>query len=141
MNITFFSDTHLIFNRIDLPGGDLLIHAGDLTMNGTEPNIRKALEYLNSIPNYRYKVFIAGNHDFLFEARPDKIKEILKDFPDLIYLENSSVEIEGLKIWGSPITPWFHDWAFNRIRGEAIKKYWDEIPNDLYILITHGPPF
>ncbi|MEL6848269.1 MAG: metallophosphoesterase, partial [Bacteroidota bacterium] len=56
------------------------------------------------------------------------------------YLEDESVEIGGLHIYGSPITPWFFDWAFNRQRGEEIKTYWDKIPANTDILITHGPP-
>src|SRR5690606_9104680 len=43
--------------------------------------------------------------------------------------------------WGSPITPYFHNWAFNRKRGAKIKAHWDLIPDDTDILITHGPPF
>lgn len=46
MNITLFSDTHLIFKRTDLPGGDILIHGGDLTMDGTEKSVIQSLNYL-----------------------------------------------------------------------------------------------
>jgi Icc-related predicted phosphoesterase len=60
--------------------------------------------------------------------------------PDnLIYLNDSQIVIEGIKIWGSPIQPWFYDWAFNRQRGADIKKHWDLIHADTDILITHGP--
>ena len=59
----------------------------------------------------------------------------------IIYLNDSGIEIEGTKFWGSPIQPWFHDWAFNRVRGEEIKRHWDLIPMDTDVLITHGPPF
>jgi Icc-related predicted phosphoesterase len=45
-----------------------------------------------------------------------------------------------LKIYGSPITPFFHNWAFNKHRGEQIAKYWAAIPDDVDILVTHGPP-
>jgi Icc-related predicted phosphoesterase len=50
--------------------------------------------------------------------------------------------IEGLKIWGSPITPWFYGdrWAFNKHRGEEINNVWNTIPNDTDVIITHGPP-
>ena len=51
------------------------------------------------------------------------------------------VEIDGIKIWGSPITPYFYGWAYNRNRGEEIKKHWDLIPDDIDILVTHGPAF
>jgi Icc-related predicted phosphoesterase len=50
------------------------------------------------------------------------------------------VELDGLKFWGSPVTPWFHNWAFNRI-DDKINEHWDLIPNDINVLITHGPPY
>ena len=65
---------------------------------------------------------------------------ILEDH-GIIYLNDSGVVIDGLKIWGSPIQPDFFNWAFNRKRGEEIKKHWDLIPNDTNILITHGSPY
>jgi Icc-related predicted phosphoesterase len=49
--------------------------------------------------------------------------------------------LNGIKIWGSPVTPWFFNWAFNRHRGDPIKKHWDLIPGDTDVLITHGPVF
>ncbi|MEI6873153.1 MAG: UvrD-helicase domain-containing protein, partial [Verrucomicrobiota bacterium] len=55
-------------------------------------------------------------------------------------LLNSGVTIEGLKIWGSPYSPRFFDWAFNCDRGEDIAQHWRLIPDDTDILITHGPP-
>ena len=92
-----------------------------------------------SAQKHQYKIFIAGKHDFWFESRPHEIQELIPD--NLIYLENSGVTIEGINIWGSPIQPWFEDWAFNRNRGADIKKYWDLIPSNTNILITHGPPY
>jgi len=55
-------------------------------------------------------------------------------------LNDSGVTIEGIKFWGSPITPFFHDWAFNRWPA-GIKPHWDLIPEEVDVLITHGPPF
>ncbi len=142
INITLISDTHLVFNDVNsLPGGDILIHAGDVSKRGRIDEIYEFLTFFESIPNYKHKVFIAGNHDFRFEDDPNSIMELLNRFPNLNYLENKLIEIEGIKIWGSPIQPWFHDWAFNRTRGDQIKKYWDMIPADIDILVTHGPPF
>ena len=75
----------------------------------------------------------------MFETDSSLAKDIISDLgKDLIYLEDSGVEIEGIKFWGSPVTPWFHDWAFNRL--SDIKHHWDLIPVDTTILITHGPP-
>ena len=118
---------------------DLLIHAGDMSMMGTETEIEQFLKWYSSI-RAKYKVLIAGNHDFLFEKQRMIAKDLLAKYPDIIYLETEEVVIEGIKIYGEPRQPWFHSWAFNVERGEAIKRYWDAIPEDVNILVTHGPP-
>jgi hypothetical protein len=56
------------------------------------------------------------------------------------YLQDDEVTIQGLRIYGSPWQPEFHDWAFNVKRGPDIKRYWDQIPEGLDLLVTHGPP-
>lgn len=57
-----------------------------------------------------------------------------------IYLQDSEVVIDGWRIWGSPWQPEFCDWAFNLPRGSKLKEKWDLIPDDIDVLITHGPP-
>ena len=90
--------------------------------------------------DFGYKILIAGNHDFYFEREADE--QIEKIIPNgIIYLKDTGTTIEGLRIWGSPITPWYFNWAFNRHRGESIQRHWDLIPNQVDILITHGPVF
>ena len=139
MKIICISDTHGLHNNVSLPDGDLLIHAGDVTSRGTRQEVLDFINWFESLKQYTYKIFIAGNHDFFFEdAIESEVKNLLPD--NLIYLNDSGVEIEGIKIWGSPIQPEFYNWAFNRKRGSAIKKHWDLIPDDTDILITHGPP-
>jgi Icc-related predicted phosphoesterase len=54
-------------------------------------------------------------------------------------LEDTTAVIEGYKIHGSPISPFFCSWAFNRYRGLDIQAHWDMIPSDVEVLITHGP--
>lgn len=124
--------------NVVIPPCDMLLCAGDISYRGKEKNVRKFLTWFSSRPA-KYKIFVAGNHDFIFEKNPEQARAILDEFPDVIYLENSSVEVEGLKIWGSPWTPWFHNWAFNA-RTEKIRSVWSQIPDDTDILITHGPP-
>lgn len=136
IKIVLISDTHDCYPRV--PDGDILIHAGDLTMRGTHQQISQAGNWLRSLP-HKHKVVIAGNHDFLFERNQAQALEALGD--GICYLENTGVTLERLRIWGSPVQPWFYDWAFNVQRGEAIRKIWDRIPHGLDILITHGPPF
>jgi predicted phosphohydrolase len=135
MRIVLISDTHDQYPQV--PCGDILIHAGDLTMRGDAASIVKAGDWLRSLP-HKHKVVIAGNHDFLFERNSGIALEYLGS--GIYYLENTGMFLEGLMIWGSPVQPEFCNWAFNVERGEAIRKYWDKIPYDLDILITHGPP-
>ena len=79
---------------------------------------------------------------FLSYARNAKVCEKCRPMAKKIrYLENGSCEFGGLKFWGSPVQPEFMDWAFNVKRGPDIKKYWDMIPDDTDVLITHGPPW
>lgn len=131
------SDTHSQHGFLtNLPEADMIVHSGDVSKRGTKQQVQDFLAWYSSLP-YRYKIFIAGNHDFLFEQDPELVKSLIPD--NLIYLENSGIEIEGIKFYGSPISPWFYNWAFNRHRGEEIRKYWDMIPADTNFLITHGP--
>lgn len=140
MKILFLSDTHSQHRKLnDLPEADILIHGGDVSKMGRDHEVEDFMRWFSGL-EYRYKIFIAGNHDFFFEGEtPKSIKRFLNE--NTFYLHNSSVEIEGLKIWGSPYTPTFFNWAFNLDRGKAIEKVWKDIPADTDILITHGPPF
>lgn len=139
MKIVTISDTHGKHHQLDLPSGDLLIHAGDISSRGRILEVQDFLEWFQA-QDFRHKIFIAGNHDFFFErATEEEIEAIIPN--NITYLNDSGVEIEGIQIWGSPITPWFFNWAFNRFRGAAIEEHWRLIPDTTDILITHGPPY
>lgn len=138
MDITFISDTHGLHGRLKLNAGTILIHAGDVTEYGSEDEVADFLYWFSRQP-FTYKIFIAGNHDLLLEAcTTSKRRKMISS--DIIYLQNSGIEIEDLKVWGSPVTPYFLGMAFNARQGPEIKKYWNKIPADTDILITHGPP-
>jgi len=122
-----------------LPEADVIIHGGDISKVGKEYEVEDFVDCFSNL-NYQHKIFIAGNHDFFFERETNKnIQHILNN--NIIYLHNSEVEIEGIKIWGSPYTPRFFNWAFNLDRGTDLEKNWQQIPADTDILVTHGPPF
>jgi Icc-related predicted phosphoesterase len=144
MKIVSFTDSHnqhRVLSSFDwLPPADVLLFGGDMSMSGTRGEVADFFDWFFRLDQYKHKIFIAGNHDFLFERHPDVIKNTV--FPENVhYLEDHEVVIDGVKFWGSPITPWFHNWAFNRDRGDDIKKHWDKIPLDTNVLITHGPPY
>jgi predicted phosphohydrolase len=136
MRIVCLSDTHNLHQRIRVPEGDLLLHAGDATMRGTAPEIAAFFAWLSTLP-HAHKVVIAGNHDFLFEREPAVARALVHG---AVYLEDSAIEIEGLRIWGSPWQPWFYDWAFNLRRGAPLREKWDLVPEGTDVLVTHGPP-
>lgn len=131
MKVVCISDTHEQHRNLEIPEGDLLIHSGDITFSGEAHVVKDFMEWFKDQP-HKHKIFIAGNHDDFFETR---------SVNHGIELRDSGISIEGLNVWGSPMTPTFGVWAFMANRGLAIKAYWDKIPPDTDILITHGPPF
>jgi len=140
MKFWHFGDSHTYHNQLEIPPVEMVIFSGDCS-NTRDPlnnqnEIRDFLSWFGELP-IKYKVFVAGNHDVSLETQ-HIVKE---DFEDkgIVYLCNEEVEIEGVKIWGSPYTPTFGDWSFMKPR-HKIGQIWDQIPYDIDIVITHGPP-
>lgn len=148
MEITFISDTHNKHDQISVGSGDMIIHSGDATSRGTDYEIEMFFKWF-AAQDFKHKIFVPGNHDLTIEAIPE---EYMKECNALgiHMLIDRSVTIDGIKIWGSPVTPWFGDWAWNRARNgteaalyncDFIFPHWDKIPWDTDILVTHGPPY
>jgi Icc-related predicted phosphoesterase len=126
----------------EVPNGDFLLLAGDLG-----PNVNCAwseakwfdeifYSWLEALPHKR-KIVIAGNHDFAFETHLNSIS-----FPsDVIYLCDSGIVIDGIQFWGSPrnCTKNPQVWAFAGT-DDMLAHYWDLIPENIEILLTHTPP-
>lgn len=138
--IVCVSDTHRQLEQIEIPDGDILIHAGDLTMQGRRVEIATELQKLAQLP-HAVKIFIAGNHDRLFEKDPMLARSLVRDVTSagVVYLEESYTVVQGLKIWGSPWQPAFGNWAFNYDRAEGVER-WSTMPDDADVVVTHGPP-
>ena len=145
MRITFISDTHTKHGQLQLPGGDLLIHAGDSMNSGHY--VEELKPFLSWFENQNYDecVFIAGNHDRIFETHPESTVELVNEY-DVEYLEDRETTYTNfidreVKIYGSPWQPEFYNWAFNLPRsGKELERVWSDIPDDVDILVTHGPP-
>ena len=137
MRLVLISDTHGLHDRLEIPDGDILIHAGDMSNVGEVDEIRDFADWFASCP-HKHKLIIAGNHDFLFESEPAKARSLLRN---CVYLQDSESVIGGLRFYGSPYTPRFFDWAFNQDRGPVSAARWAKIPAGIDVLITHGPPF
>ncbi|KAH3751848.1 hypothetical protein DPMN_186425 [Dreissena polymorpha] len=163
LRVVCISDTHAKHPQ-RVPVGDILLHAGDFTNVGGAAEVKQFNDFLGSLP-HPVKVVIAGNHDLTFDedmvknrrdylSRNFRINEEvferkLAEFgvktckellTNCVYLEDASVNVCGLKIYGAPWQPEFCDWGFNLSRGEACLQKWNLIPDDTDILITHGPP-
>lgn len=147
MKITFISDTHNKHAQVtsSLPGGDLLIHAGDMSSMGHKHEIQQFLKWFNGLNNYTHKIFIAGNHDWGFQENPVMCKEQLDFYNKVTYLQDN-LEVIGedyetpVKVYGSPWQPEFYNWAFNLPRmGKELEVKWNDIPMNTDILVTHGP--
>lgn len=135
MKIVCISDTHKYEEDIELPEGDILVHSGDIDAR-TQTDLLKFNHWLGST-NFKYRIFIPGNHDFIFQNNFLFSKNLITNANVLC---DSLVEIEGVKFWGSPWTPRFGGWAFMLSRGNSLKEKWDVIPENIDVLITHGPP-
>lgn len=156
--IDMLSDTHSQQGRFKCEGGDILLHSGDFTSRGTSLEVELFMLWMAD-QDYSHKVVIPGNHDWDLEKNFEYWRE--KFAKNGIHLLNDSgVVLRGIQdddgapyeipVWGSPVQPWFHSWAFNRARDleqaqmlqiKEIKPHWDLIPADTEILLTHGPAY
>lgn len=141
MKIWHISDTHTYHYLLSIPEGiDMVIFSGDCSnpksLYLNEPQVREFIRWYSSL-NIKYKIFVAGNHDTSVEK--GYINKMDFQSNGIIYLENDFIEIEGLKIWGSPYTPTYGEWAFMKAR-HKIGVLWENIPLDTDIVIIHGPP-
>lgn len=152
LRLVCISDTHNLTDKLVLPAGDVLVHAGDFSNVGKPKEVLHFNEFLSRQP-FAHKVVIAGNHDIIFDLanyrslaprfHPGVFFDAAAAKASLTgctYLEDSGCVIDGVKFWGSPWQPNFYDWAFNETRGAPIAKFWAKIPAGVDVLMTHGPP-
>jgi Icc-related predicted phosphoesterase len=138
MKLACLSDTHTFYEEVSVQPADVLIHAGDWNCYYSK-SLKKFIKWLKKQP-VKHCVVVAGNHDKFAEQENKKTREYFEK-AGIHYLENSGVEIDGVKFWGSPYTPKFMNWWFMSERGDKILTHWKKIPAGTDVLITHGPPF
>lgn len=155
------SDTHNSLPK--LPAGDVLIHAGDLTNQGTFSELQKTVAWLEKAP-FECKLVVAGNHDITLDPlfyekygsrfhnqnaqNADECIRLLKGSSSLTYLKHEAKAIRLTKedgpqthftVFGSPYSPSRGLWAFGYAAEEA-DALWAQVPLDSDIVITHTPP-
>ncbi|CAD5231502.1 unnamed protein product [Bursaphelenchus xylophilus] len=151
VRIVCISDTHEKLGEIvdRIPNGDILLHCGDFTNNGSKDAIEEFDRLMGTLP-HPVKLVVAGNHDLGFDNTEDESLRYVYDvgkgtkrgyelLKNVTVLHDQMVEVCGLKIYGSSWHPLPH-FAFSRSRGEEILKEWLKIPADIDILMTHTPP-
>jgi Icc-related predicted phosphoesterase len=141
MKIWHISDTHGNHEKLVVPDDiDIVIHSGDASNDirpvNNLPEVESFLQWYADlkIPN---KVFVAGNHETSIGA--NLFNTHLFEENGIHYLRETEVVINGLKIWGCPMVPSYGKWAFMAGRA-SLNKYWQQIPDDTDIVVTHGPP-
>jgi len=133
MEITFISDTHNLHDKLDLAGGEVLVHCGDVTTWGRKKEFDKFIDWFTR-QEYKTKIFVAGNHDFCLEEEGWVVPS------NIFYLKSSEVIVDGLKFYGHPYTPIYGNMAFN-MSEDGLEKENNKVPIDTDVLITHGPPY
>ncbi|KAJ8110333.1 hypothetical protein OPT61_g6801 [Boeremia exigua] len=146
-----------------LPPGDVLIHAGDLTNQGSYDELERTVAWLEKAP-FEAKIVVAGNHEITLDEQfyeekgsrwkwptwqsPRGCMKLLRDSKTITYLENQSTVVSLKKpsgpqtcfrVFGSPSTPGNGNWAFEYQEQDA-EKLWSAIPKDAQIVVTHTPP-
>lgn len=141
MRLVLASDTHGMQKAIKFPDGDILILAGDTTVFGTSTEFRKLNSWIETLP-YEKVIIIGGNHDVRLVDNPLKVQKILKS-SKIYYLQDNGMSIDGLNFYGTPWTRALYfdsGWAFGAQDDIELDSYWNMIPSDIDVLITHSPP-
>ncbi|KND88806.1 putative rhamnogalacturonate lyase C [Tolypocladium ophioglossoides CBS 100239] len=145
IRVVCISDTHDAV--VDVPPGDVLIHAGDLTNDGSAAHVQRQLDWLKGLP-HSLKVVVAGNHDSYFDPRSrseDDVRSGAKlDLDGLVYLEGELTvqDIKGrsVAIFGAPDIPECGPKSFAFQYSPARQPWLSKVPPQTDILVTHGPP-
>jgi Icc-related predicted phosphoesterase len=139
MKMVCFSDTHYTPPKLDLPEADIAVCAGDVCFKGKEAEYRSFIDWYEKQP-IKHKILVPGNHDWFTEDKTDFAKSIAKSH-GVILLINDLIEVDGIKIYGTPVQPFFCDWAWNYHYPNARDAYFSQIPEGIDVLVTHCPPF
>jgi Icc-related predicted phosphoesterase len=142
IRIVATSDTHGLHRTIEVPEGDVFVHAGDITMNGEVDVLADFARWLAALP-HEHKIVVPGNHDKsldIGQTKYDGAAARLFDVANVHYLVDASrvLEVRGekFKVYGAPWVPNLPGWAF---WDRGYDKF-EHAPRDVDLLVTHGPP-
>jgi Icc-related predicted phosphoesterase len=139
MRIFAISDLHGYFPPF-IPECELLLLGGDYCPTRNIDQEKRFIEtrfvkFLEACKRDSVKRIagIAGNHDFIFQED----EKLARSLP-WTYLKDELLDIDGIKIWGTPWSKQFYNWAFMQAEVD-LKPLYAPIPKGLDILLTHGP--
>lgn len=152
MTLLHISDTHTLHEQIPntvLALADVIVHSGDTTHGfddrknmETEHNKKKFIEFLewfsSTTKKETRKILSPGNHDLFIARKTKEARKLCESYGVELLIEEST-EVGGKLLYASPYVPTFGEWVFMKSRGN-IHKAWQKIPEDVEILVTHGPP-
>lgn len=144
IKLLHLSDTHNLQDHLEpLLAADVLIHTGDLTNKGTRQELEAVNVFFGTIKDrYKHILVVLGNADVHGEEELDH-SSILTNVTLLNHEVAEGVESEyGLKIFGSPFlrSQLPGDPAVDKTTNERSGHLFDLIPENMDILLTHGPP-
>lgn len=147
VRVVCIADTHS--QLVAIPTGDILVHAGDLSRNGTFQEIQDAITWLDAQP-HTFKIVIGGNADLALEQRGSKPARAAINWGNVVYLDGEAIRVKitrpdgrerDLNIFGDGHVPRSADDPIEAFQYEHGTDYWrDAIPGKVDILITHTPP-
>lgn len=140
MKALVISDTHMKHNEISFEGYEdinTIIHCGDFSH--TPKQVFSFCKWFGDL-DFDNKILIAGNHDSYIETVTHEVFEDYCKEKGITYLHDTSTIINGIKIHGSPYSNEFGNWSF-MLNDMELDKIWQKIPDDVEVLITHGPAY
>ncbi|GAF68921.1 unnamed protein product, partial [marine sediment metagenome] len=141
--IVCISDTHTLHQHVDVPAGDILVHAGDFCGSGGPLEVGHFLDWMESLPHWT-KIVVPGNHDICVADDPQVRAEFKKSGIHLLIDEEYVEPLSGIAFYGVPWTPDFFpdNWSFQYSQaGCTPEELWRKVPDHTDVLISHGPPF
>jgi Icc-related predicted phosphoesterase len=143
MRACHISDCHDVYQDLNLlvpQDIDILFITGDMTYRGKESEMEVFMSDLIKLKRrINHIVCVFGNHEVGCQGREQEYKIKFASI-GVVLLNHESIEINGIKIFGSPYTPEFFDWAFMYDPKDA-EAIWNLIPLDTQVLLTHGPAY
>lgn len=137
MRLVIMSDTHMLHRRLVVPAGDIVVHCGDWSGDGAVSDYDDFFSWFAELPHAQ-KILVAGNHDELMQQFNRLMRRRIPS--SVTYLEDEGATVDGLRFWGSPWTPGIVPMAFTHGNRDDIDARWAKIPDDVDVLVTHGPP-